>query len=75
MILPTKHISVEHSVLGAGAAVLENLHSPQTVTALWERVRRDSEVTVYWRYVLALDLLYSIGAIDFADGLVVRSER
>ena len=72
MILPTKHISAQHSILGAGAAILRHFDSPQTVTALWDHVRGTPEVGVYWRFVLALDLLFAIGVVDMADGLVVR---
>jgi hypothetical protein len=72
MILPTKHISTQYSVLGAGAAILRNLDSPQTVTGLWERARSTPEVGVYWRFVLALDFLFAIAAVDLKDGLIVR---
>lgn len=74
MILPTKHLSLQYCVLGAGAAILRRLDSPQTVTALWERVRTEPGVSAYWRFVLSLDFLFAIGALDFKDGLVVRSE-
>jgi hypothetical protein len=72
MILPTKHISVQYSLLGAGAAILRRLDSPQTVTALWERVRTEPEVCVYWRFVLSLDFLFAIGILEFKDGLIAR---
>jgi hypothetical protein len=75
MILPTKHISVQYSLLGAGAAILRSLDSPRTVTGLWERVRAEPEIGVYWRFVLALDLLFAIGVLDFKDGLIARSQR
>lgn len=75
MILPTKHISAQHSILGAGAAILRHLDSPQTLTAIWERVRGLPEIGVYWRFILALDFLFAIGVVDQADGLIVRLKR
>jgi hypothetical protein len=75
MILPTKHISEQYSILGAGAAILRYLNSPKTLTAVWEQVRILPEVGFYWRFVLALDFLFAIGAIDLADGLIVRCKR
>jgi hypothetical protein len=72
MILPTKHISTKHSILGAGAAILQHVDPPQTITALWERVRVVPEISVYWRFVLALDFLFAIGVVDLEDGLIVR---
>ena len=73
MILPTKHISLEHSLLGAGAVILEALDSPRSTSALWDRVRSRKEVGVYWRFVLALDFLFALGAIGIADGILKRA--
>ena len=75
MILPTKHISARHSILGAGAAILRHLDSPQTLTGVWEQVRALPEIGVYCRFILGVDFLYAIGTIDLADGLIVRSAR
>lgn len=72
MILPTKHIPVDHALIGVGARVLRRLHRPVTVSALWERVRRDEGVSTFDRFVLALDLLYLLDAIHIRDGLVYR---
>lgn len=50
-----------------------------TVSALWERVRKGREtrsgapITYRW-FVLALDLLYMIGAIELVGGMIRRRE-
>lgn len=75
MILPTKHVSAEHSLLGVGALVLSRLGRPRTVSALWEDVRPNSQVATFERFSLALDLLYAIGAVDFLDGLLQRTTQ
>ncbi|HYO59962.1 ABC-three component system middle component 6 [Archangium sp.] len=75
MILPTKHISTRRSLLGVGAAVLKRLREPQTVSRLWEHVRDEPEVRNFERFVLALDLLYALGAVEFKDGLLRRASR
>lgn len=72
MILPTKHVSLQNSLLGVGSAILSNLDSPKTVSALWERVRKLPMVGVYGRYVLALDFLFAINAINYKNGLIER---
>ena len=72
MILPTKHIPLDKSLLGAGAAVLPELKTPMTVTGVWERVKEFPEVGSYGRFLLILDFLYAIGAIELADGLIAR---
>lgn len=72
MILPTKHISINHSLLGVGALLLEHLEQPRTITALWERTRTDPHIGSFERFILVLDLLYALGAIDLQDGLLRR---
>lgn len=74
MILPTKHIPVQHALIGVGAVVLGRLRHPLTVSTLWERVRREEGVSTFDRFVLALDLLFLLGAIELRDGLLYRRE-
>jgi hypothetical protein len=75
MILPTKHVSLDNSLLGAGAVVLSILTESMTITGIWEKVKHASEVGTYARFVLTLDFLYAISAIDMVDGLIVRNEQ
>lgn len=70
MILPNKHISTKNSLLGVGATILGCVNRPLTVTALWDDVSKIPEVATFERFVLVLDLLYTIGAIDFREGLI-----
>jgi hypothetical protein len=72
MILPTKHISANNTLLGAGASILTHLITPQTVSALWERVKCLTEMTYYWRFILTLDFLFALGVIDLNNGLIER---
>lgn len=57
MILPTKHVSLDHSLLGAGAVMLRILAEPATPSKLWDRVKGSPQVGGYGRYVLTLDML------------------
>ena len=75
MILPTKDVRPENSLLGVGAALLEQLRQPMTVTALWESVKTNSSVGTYERFILALDLLYTVGAVTFGDGMLKRGTK
>jgi hypothetical protein len=75
VILPTRHQSVAHTLLGLGALLLQELKRPETVSALWHRVRARAEVGSYQRFTLALDLLHLLGAVDLEDGLLTRSGR
>jgi hypothetical protein len=75
MILPDKNILLSQSLLGLGAALLEKLKSPQTVSSLWEKARKYGEINYYEKYILTLDLLYLLGIIDFKDGLLKIKEN
>lgn len=72
MILPTKHISEDQSLIGVSAIVLRHLERQQTITSLWDKVRAESSVGTYERFVLALDLLYITGIINLSNGMIHR---
>ncbi|EBJ2702475.1 hypothetical protein DQ648_22945 [Salmonella enterica] len=82
MILPSKHLPQDRALLTVGAHVLTFLARPKTVSALWEELNRQGQgavvirprrITYDW-FVLALDLLYSLGTIELENGLVARRE-
>jgi len=70
MILPTKHLPTERSLLGVGALLLEYLNSSRTISSLWDQVHKIAEVGSFERFILTLDLLYAIDAIEIKDGLL-----
>lgn len=72
MILPTKHISPQRSLLGLGAVLLRRIEKPKTIVGFWNEVREVPEVATFQRFVLALDLLYTLGAVTLEDGLITR---
>jgi hypothetical protein len=75
MILPTKHVSLDRSLIGAGAIILPLLNQPRTTTGLWEEVKRVPQIGNYGRFILILDFLFAINAIDIVEGLLVRASR
>ena len=72
MILPTKHIPAEQTLLGAGAVIFSELSQPHTVTGLWESVRESRAVGTFERFVLAVTMLYALRAVRFERGVIVR---
>ena len=75
MILPTKHLDGRRALLGVSAEILSVMPATQSVSALWEDFRRTGSPATFEDFALALALLYSIGAIQFEQGLVARSRR
>ena len=80
MILPTKHLRLDRALIGFGAEVLGLLVQPMTVSSLWDaiRLRRSAETSSpaidYRWFVLALDMLYAIRAIELDRGVIRRAK-
>ena len=79
MILPTKHVRPDRALIGVGAEVLEILKRPMTMSKLWDEIRGrrtlltpNAPIDYQW-FVLSLDLLYVIGAVELERGLVRRA--
>jgi hypothetical protein len=78
MILPTKHLPENHSLIGVGGTILALLAEREaTVSSLWDdfRVARQESgrVSFDW-FVLGLDLLFALGTIEFDRGVLRRRE-
>jgi hypothetical protein len=80
MILPSKHLDQDRALLTVGAQILSRLKQPETVSALWEQVSREAAVPAsnpkslrFDAFVLALDLLFLMGAIQLDKGLIRRA--
>lgn len=72
MILPDKNINLDHSLLRCGGIMLKVLNEPLTITALWECVKTQDAFTGFDKFVLAMDFLYMINAIQYENGILKR---
>ena len=80
MILPTKHVRTDRALVGVGAELLHLLREPMTISRLWNefRARRSvgsprPPIDYHW-FVLALDFLFIVGAVQTIRGVLVRKE-
>lgn len=77
MILPSKHLSERRALLTVGSEILALLDKPRTVSSVWEELRGKKGKSVrhlsYDWYMLALDLLFLMGAVILRDGLLTKS--
>ena len=78
MILPTKHIKPDRSLLGIGAEILTLLSDPKTVSGLWndfKKLRADTEgvgsIGFEW-FILAIDFLFIVDSIEYIQGRLVK---
>jgi hypothetical protein len=79
MILPTKHIRPDRALLAVGAELLGCLREPMTVSRLWDEIRTSrggrapaAPINYDW-FVLALDLLFMVKAVEFDRGLIHKA--
>ncbi|MHA7134459.1 ABC-three component system middle component 6 [Oerskovia turbata] len=78
MITPTKGIAPQRALLTVGAQISLVLTEPMTVSQAWTalkawrvRYKNDAVLPFSW-FVLALDMLYALGAVHYEDGILHR---
>jgi hypothetical protein len=79
MLLPTKHLREQKTLIVLGAEVIRLLDEPKTVSRLWESFRRsrskNSTGVAYDWFVLVLTFLFIVGAVDIKDGRIGRRPK
>lgn len=75
MILPDKNIKLDHSLLKCGGIILKILKEPLTISALWESVKNQEAFGGFEKFVLTMDFLYMINAIQYKNGVLRRCEK
>lgn len=79
MILPTKHLPESRSLVGVGATILLLLEKQgSTVSGLWDifkDVRGEKAMVSYDWFVMGLDLLFMLDAIEIQKGVIVRKSK
>ena len=75
MILPTKHLLSQDSLIGVGGLIMIRLgNHGTTVSKLWEQVHDKREVGTYERFILALDTLFLLDLLVLEDGLLLKKD-
>jgi hypothetical protein len=66
MILPSKHLPLNRSLLAVGGEILQVLSDrPRSVSTTWEELRRRDAKTSFEQFTLAASFLFALGALDF----------
>lgn len=79
MILPTKRLPQDRTLLFVGAQVLELLKAPATVSRTWDQLKTQRDPMLGYRnisydwFVLALSFLFSAGVIELSRGRLRRT--
>lgn len=80
MILPKKQLSINESIFGFGAFLLQYLEKPISTDELWEQYKdsytnkKYSVKFSFDQFIMALDYLYIIGAIKESEGGLLSYE-
>ncbi|MFD2692226.1 ABC-three component system middle component 6 [Sporolactobacillus shoreicorticis] len=77
MLVPTKNLHEDKSIIKIGARILLFMNSPQTVSSLWDQYKRFQEKNKcpnikFDTFLLTLDFLYIVGAINQSKGILRR---
>jgi hypothetical protein len=73
MILPSKHLLSQDSLIGIGGLIIARVgNHGATVSSVWEQLHDKREVGTYERFILALDALFMLGFIMLEEGLLVK---
>ncbi len=75
MILPDKTLTLSNSLLGSGFIILSLLHQPSSISALWEKGKKTSSITSFEKFVLALDLLKTLGLVEIRNNLLYKYDK
>lgn len=73
MIIPNKNIKTPDSLLGIGSWILLKLMVPQTISSLWDKIKKHDGPISYEKFILTLDMLYVVGLIELREGIIRRT--
>ena len=82
VLTPTKNLHEDKTILKIGARILSFLTSPRTLSSTWEAYLnfQNQESNNVPRiqfdlFILALDFLYIVGAIEYEEDLLWRANK
>lgn len=70
MILPKKHLSLDESLFGFGAYLLDNIVKNSNIDRLWRNYLNDYKNNIYSvkftfdQFIITIDYLFAINAIE-----------
>ena len=81
MLTPTKNLHEDKAILKIGARILSFLTFPRTLSSTWEayiEFQNQESLNIpniqFDTFILALDFLYMIGAIEYQGDLLRRTK-
>jgi hypothetical protein len=81
VLLPSKFIGTDQALLTLGGQILIQLKAPLSVAETWTQLNRwraeqqMQSFIPFWWFALALDVTFSIGAVQFEHGLLRKIDH
>lgn len=81
MILPSKHLSPDRAIISVASEIFELIGKRSTVSSVWNEFQnkckagmRQDDIPYDW-FILSLDFLFLIGAIEGSNGRLTRTSK
>ncbi|WP_372436058.1 ABC-three component system middle component 6 [Williamsia soli] len=75
LLLPSKHVSVEHALLTQAEKLYANISDNSPVAQCWLRCRVAFPTVSFNRFVLMLDTLYALEIVELdGDNIIKRRQ-
>ena len=74
MIMPTKYLRTEETIIGVGAILLQHIKQSKNLSELWDEVKKNNTIFTFDRFILGLDFLFILGIIYFKDNEIIRAK-
>lgn len=65
MIMPNKYVKENEALIGFGGIILRQLSTECSMSDLWEDIKKAKAIENFERFILALDLLFLLGLIEY----------
>ena len=73
--MPNKYLKEEDTLLGSSAVIFNNIQEHQNLSELWDNVKNNNSVYNFERFILTLDMLYTLGLIDFKNNNIIKVKK
>ncbi|WP_391483962.1 ABC-three component system middle component 6 [Aeoliella mucimassa] len=78
MILPTKHLQSDRSLIAIGAEIIKLIEQPKSISVLWLEIQELSlhsnrRLSFDW-FTLAIAMLYTLDAVELRGHRLCRRE-
>lgn len=73
MIMPTKYIKENESLLALGALIIKEINNEgSTLSSIWDNLKDNEDIFNFKRFILTLNMLFLLGLIDIRNNRIIK---